>query len=444
MDLTSILNIRKYRDSIRGRIKTIPKSTLNSTSTYGGENEYKYKGLIGGLESLMTDISTLTKATNKFIAISTHTERSTIVQHLARIDEYFDSPPNYIAQFEALKVLLRSYNVRSWSERQLEFETELSNTLKIKLELQEELEEIKTIKKSINTKNDEIEAIYDSKNEKLDEIENALISIIEKKDDLIAQSETLQSINRSVEAIKENAAEHLSDIESSLTESKSNEKLITSFANNVQERDKRLTELGQATEENKTKLLKYEEERQSILKEAENLISSAKKALNYKTAEGISASFQEQYNNSNNRWIYGSWILGALLCLCAAIGLGLWVLNTAPDQIGLLIGRISLLPLPIIGAVFCANQYSKQKNIIEDYAYKMVLSKAIVGFSEQLKKHGSGENQEYVHYIKTSLEEIHKDPLRKRYSQSMKQDNSSNFKNLIELAEKIAKFSKTE
>ena len=94
--------------------------------------------------------------------------------------------------------------------------------------------------------------------------------------------------------------------------------------------------------------------------------------------------------------------------------MGLWILQTAPDQIGLLIGRISLLPLPIIGAIFCANQYTKQKNIIEDYAYKMVLSKAIVGFSEQLKKNGSDTNEEYVHYIKTALEEIHKYPLRKR------------------------------
>ena len=191
-------------------------------------------------------------------------------------------------------------------------------------------------------------------------------------------------------------------------------KLIISFANKVQDRDKRLDELEKDIKDNNTKLTEYEKERVAILNESKVLIKSAKKALNYKTAEGISASFQSQYNKADDKWIVGGWITGAIICLLGTVGLGLWILQTAPDQIGLLIGRISLLPFPIIGAVFCANQYTKQKNIIEDYAYKMVLSKAIVGFSEQLKKNGSETNEEYIHYIKTALEEIHKDPLRKR------------------------------
>ena len=124
--------------------------------------------------------------------------------------------------------------------------------------------------------------------------------------------------------------------------------------------------------------------------------------------------------------------------------MGLWILQTAPDQIGLLIGRISLLPLPIIGAIFCANQYTKQKNIIEDYAYKMVLSKAIVGFSEQLKKNGSDTNEEYVHYIKTALEEIHKYPLRKREKNKESKSETPDLKDLVEVAEKIVKMSKPE
>ena len=124
--------------------------------------------------------------------------------------------------------------------------------------------------------------------------------------------------------------------------------------------------------------------------------------------------------------------------------MGLWILQTAPDQIGLLIGRISLLPLPIIGAIFCANQYTKQKNIIEDYAYKMVLSKAIVGFSEQLKKNGSDTNEEYVHYIKTALEEIHKYPLRKREKNKESKSETPGLKDLVEAAEKIVKMSKPE
>lgn len=444
MDLATITNIRECRDSIRNKIKGISKSSLNSSTTYGGENEYVYKGLIGGLECLMTDISTLTKAPNKFISLSTHGERNNIVQYLTRIDTFFDTPPNYIPQFEALKVLLRGYNVRNWSERQLEFEKELSETLKTKLKLQEELAEIQIIKKAIEDNNTEIDGYFESKNEKLEEIERSLSSIIQKKDDLIEQSETLKSINESVLLIKENAEESLEEIKSSLTESKSNEKLIASFANKVQERDNRLTELEQSTEENNKKLGEYEVERNRILTESKELIDSAKKALNYKTAEGISASFQEHYTLSKNRWIIAGWIIGAIACLLGTIGLGVWILENSVTNIGIVIGRVSMLPLPIIGAIFCANQYTKQKNIIEDYAYKMVLSKAIVGFSEQLKKNCTGDNEEYVHYIKTALEEIHKDPLRKREKSSEDKTDIPKLSSLVEFAEKVIKLSRLE
>lgn len=69
----------------------------------------------------------------------------------------------------------------------------------------------------------------------------------------------------------------------------------------------------------------------------------------------------------------------------------------------------------------------------------MVLAKSIVGFSEQLKKNCSEDNAEYIHYIKTALEEIHKDPLRKRvFSESSKSGNV-NLTQIGDLVEKLSK-----
>ena len=53
----------------------------------------------------------------------------------------------------------------------------------------------------------------------------------------------------------------------------------------------------------------------------------------------------------------------------------------------------------------------KQKNLAEDYAYKSVLTKSIVAFSEELREKDS---EGYSQYISTVLKEIHQDPLRKR------------------------------
>lgn len=443
MEIDSINQIREKRDEIREKIKEVDFSDFDS-DTFGGENEYNFKGLIGGIEALLTDISTLSRAPKKFIKISTSTERKNIVSYLTRIETYFDTPTNYLAQFELLKVLLRGYNIRSFSERQIEFENEIEETRKIKLQLQQELVEVKKIKESITESNTSIEEKNEESTNKLTEIETELEKIIKRKDELIELSESLEEVNTELAEIKEKASVNLENITTSMTESKSNEKLITSFANKVQDRDKRLDELEQNITDNNTKLTEYEKERIAILKESKELIESSKKALNYKTAEGISASFQSQYTKADIRWIIGGWISAAIICLLGTVALGLWVLETTPDQIDLLIGRISLLPLPIIGAVFCANQYTKQKNIIEDYAYKMVLSQAIVGFSEQLKKNGSETNEEYIHYIKTALEEIHKDPLRKREKNKEGKSETPGLKDLVDVAEKIVKMTKPE
>ena len=177
------------------------------------------------------------------------------------------------------------------------------------------------------------------------------------------------------------------------------------------------------------------------MNESKDLIASAKKALNYKTAEGISAAFQEQYDLASDKKLTSFWLWAAGISMILAIGLGIWVLATG-GEINYIIGRISLIPLALLVAFFAGKQYVRQKNIAEDYAYKMVLSKAIVGFSEQIKKHGTENNEEYVHYIKRALEEIHKDPLRSRSSKSQKSE-SSNLDEIIQTAERIVALTKT-
>lgn len=443
MELTTINQIREKRDSIRENIKDLNLKDYSSEK-YGSENEYTFSGLIGGIEALLTDISTLTRYPSVFVKTSTYSERNSIYTYLTQIETYLESPANYIPQFEALKILLRSYNVRYFSDRQVEFESEIEDVRRIKLQLQQVLVDSKELNQNIEDSNSTLGEKLEKSNTKLEEIEAELEEIVEQKDKLIEQSETLETIIINLETINETASKNLVEITESLTESKSNEKLITSFADKVLEREMRLDDLELKIQTNNTKLEEYDSERKSILKEANKLIESSKKALNYTTAEGISAAFQGQYEDSNSKWIFGSWILGAIICLIGTVYLGIWILETNPNNIGLLFGRISLLPLPIVGAVFCANQYTKQKNIIEDYAYKMVLSKAIVGFSEQLKKNGTDGNEEYVHYIKTALGEIHRDPLRKRDNKKSRDVKESNLNDLVEVAERIIKMTKLD
>jgi len=401
----SIQTIREKRDKIREKIKTLNLKNYEN-QRFGAENEYTYKGLIGGVESLLTDLSTLTQYENKFIKLSNYSERKQIADNLINILNYLESPANLYSYIENLKIILRTYNIRNFSENLIQFEEEIDEIKKLRIELEEVLSE---------------------SNELKEEIEN---------------SNKVKLLNDELEEIKGTADSHLADIIDFRTKSESNQKLIDNFATKIQDRDKRLTELEQKIIENDKALSKYEEERETLLKEAEALIESAKTALNYKTAEGLSASFSEQYKNSNKTRISAGWIIGASVCLFITLVLGIWFLHNISEDNKwyFIVGRLLLLPMPIIGAIFCANQYTKQKNITEDYAYKTVIAKSIVGFSEQLKKN-STDNSEYITYIAKALEEIHKDPLRAREHNSSKVKlDKIQFDKLVETLPKLLEF----
>jgi hypothetical protein len=102
--------------------------------------------------------------------------------------------------------------------------------------------------------------------------------------------------------------------------------------------------------------------------------------------------------------------------MLASIGIGLWVaVDSSDNSIEFIIARLSLIPLCVASAWFSASQYVKLRNLAEDYAYKTVLAKSLVGFSEQIRQ---SENNTEAHstYLERVLNEIHKDPLRSRKS----------------------------
>lgn len=107
------------------------------------------------------------------------------------------------------------------------------------------------------------------------------------------------------------------------------------------------------------------------------------------------------------------WLRGALLFMSIAVGMGIWVVLGNKDiGLGLAISRITIIPVVLSGAWFCAAQYVKYRNIREDYGYKAVLSKSMIAFMDHLPEDAKGD------YLKTVLTEIHKDPLRKRHDDS--------------------------
>ena len=193
-------------------------------------------------------------------------------------------------------------------------------------------------------------------------------------------------------------------------------------------------------------------EQGKYLNEAFNLIEQSRLALSYTTSVGVSASFDAQCKElkgwqSIKLWI---WLVASTLSIIGVVSIGIWLINgnhhaTNGDIASMwmqIIGKISMVPLLVTATIFCANQYSKQKNLLEDYSYKLTLAKSMIAFSEELREK---DPERYREYLSMVLSEIHQDPLRHRVDPNAKKNSSGIEKGMdsvLKVAESFAKLSK--
>lgn len=450
----TIQKIKTARSTIIGKLSSV--AWKDKDFTCGSENEYNAKSLLGGIRSLMMDINMLTKAPAQFIKLSTYQERNAISQTLTHIENNLNQPNNNLAnQIEQLKIQLRPYCTRTrkeWFEevgnssdtlikKQVDLESSLTDCAKSLQEAQELRNSLQEVYSTFEEEKDEASKLIDGKLEALStkqEVQD------EKLDKLDTEIENFEDRLANLQDTEEKVENILETVNTSQIEVSSNEKLINSFAKKVTEREKAFDSLIEKTDQNSDQLESFQVERESYLKEVQELIDSAKQALEYKTAEGLSAAFSSEkssYEGSSKLL----WLIFSGISLIGALALGIWISVDKPDALSVLIGRLALIPLPLASAWFCARQYVKVANIWVDYGYKMTLAKSLVGFSEELKKHAGDSEEEYRHYIKTVLEQILQDPLRSRSKSKEKTantDTSQSPEKILDVAEKIIKITK--
>ena len=382
--------------------------------TWGSEKEYNMKGIIAGVKNILTDIKFLTNAHNLFIKLSTYSNRSNIKSHLSNLNSYLKNKqvPSVVAELDWLKEHLRTYCLRIDKNRYLEFNVAIDELHRKAILLEDE---IKIVQEKILKANDtysKIESTQEKYNEIISDISTQKDTFIEKLNDFTNEFSDFKYL---AQRARENEEKITNDLEAA----KDNLNEFKAFINIIDDRKKALIKQAEDTAYYEDKLQKYTEEHNEKLSEATRLIEEAKKALNYKNAEGLSAAFSHQLKSASNPLITAGWLLGAGIFIAATLCIGIWIVlglgikdNISQNQLIInLIGRLSMIPFTIMGAIFCANQYTTQKNIIEDYAYKTAIAKSIIAFSEELR---SKDPDQYAKYISTILKEIHQDPLRKR------------------------------
>lgn len=409
MSTQSIDQIRTLRDEIRTSVKGIKASHFKEQK-FGPEQEYTARGIKGGVEATLLDLTALTKSTAKFIQVSTHGERSSLISDLSQLNTYLINKDlaATCTHLDNVKITLRSWGIRNSFERQEVMEEHVNTLQKKALILTEQIEKVIEIKEQSLLIKGEIESAHSTLLEERETLQGEL----DKLDQLV-ESTTLK--RSEIESLLTQDADRSEQIEALLSDAKSHGEVIDTFSEKVLSRETQLEKQEQTTKTYTSKLGQFKTDHLKYLGEAKALIESAKLALEYKTAEGLSAAFTEQFTKASAPILTVGWIVLSGIFVISSVSMGIWLVSDTSLGLGAIVGRISLLPILIGGAWFSAGQYVKQKNIAEDYAYKSTLAKSIVGFSDQLSGE-AGKGEEYSHYIKSVLTQIHNDPLRKHGS----------------------------
>ncbi|MEE9877480.1 MAG: hypothetical protein PBU97_13385 [Stenotrophomonas maltophilia] len=430
MTSQTILEIQAALTAVEQNIDAIDLSKFRGQN-FGEEQEFTAKSLITGARALASDIRGQVEKPERFLKVTIPSERRAIASNLnvlttALIEEQLQSIATVLQE---LKIILRPFNLRSSSETRQQLERAVDELHRQVAAIKEERKTISDDQQKILELSSEISKRLNDSSERLGAIDEARAAMA----DLVTAS---QANANEIERLKQTAASASIAAEEYKGSSENSRDLIDEFFKKIATRESQLLDQEVKTATFTTTMEQHQLSMDAIEAEANRIIESARTALSYKTAEGISAAFIERYNETKADSLRSKWIIAAGILVAAAIALGVWITWDTSVTVAVVAGRVSLIPILIAGAWFCAHQYVKLSNISEEYAYKSVLSKSIVGFSEQMSRDNDAES-DHSHYIRTVLAEIHTNPLRPQGKSShAPSDKLSD----IEGAEKLLRF----
>lgn len=425
MTTKSISNIKSslatLQENLPGFRKFLKENYTESMDEgqWGSEDEYSPNGLLKCLNSIKDDISFLVANPESFILLSTYEERRNIHECLSRIASDADgsnlySTSNIVDLLDKLKKLLHPYKLQTDKKRKIAFQQTITELTTQSEHLIQVLEEAREKEKAIDDIYSAISEQSDSISRKDESISALLKQSKETKGELDELQEELEIVADEIRTLNTASSE-------AKDKTLANKAKVEDFVEEIGEHQKQIEKQDAQFEKFKTTLEENSSKQQEYLAEACNLIEKSKLALSYTTSVGLSSSFDAQCKEikgwkSFKLW---SWLVAAAIGVIGVICIGVWLIygnhhandGNVTSMWLQIIGKISMIPLLVTTIVFCANQYGKQKNLLEDYSYKLALAKSMVAFSEELREKDS---ERYKEYLSTVLNEILKDPLRTR------------------------------
>lgn len=317
--------------------------------------------------------------------------------------------------------------------------------------------------------------------DQLSTLQQSYDSLKEQIDEIPTLHSSATSTESKITALHEEAVEQLTTIKETVASAEkeeaaieANRKTIDQFTQKITNRETQLEKQEKATNDYLSKLTKMEEAHissEETFKQyvgdskelIESLIKEATLALELNTARGLSKEFQTKaaalkptlgftfkkswfpfkpHGNGSGWWLFGSGVFIAFSIFIAIAliagevtlwGIELKFQNDAWHQ---MVGRLSIVGLLVTASVFCAKQFTKARNLYEDYAYRQILTSSLPAFLKQLEEFADSESMG-AQYLQQVLEEVKTHPTRELAKNEDKANGLNLGKDQIDLLKSI-------
>lgn len=357
------------------------------------------------------------------------TVQTTILSNLESISKSLtglsggsDEVVNLINAIEKLNTTIWQYGFYNLSEEVLGYQTKLNQLKNQELEIKKLKDEVED---GLNLKK-EIEKILEESDKATQKIQ-----IVTNTSEENAKKIT-ESLNRTTESDQRTAAilTIVQQNESTSTQLLASTKTINA---EVLALESKIKEFYSQVDQYRTKITATAEDAEKAIQnnkgETENLITELKKLedqikVQIQKATGFSLfhSFQtrqEALAKSKRFWAFAIAIL-----VMVSIGLTMYVIRTTGDINVAFYIKLSL-SLPLIYAIaFCTVQYSRERKLEEEYAFKSNISISLIPYQELVSKLVSNdtptEKEKYTAFIIESISKVFTSPTDKVFEDEKK------------------------
>lgn len=328
-----------------------------------------------------------------------------------------DAVENLANQIESLNTQIWQYGLHNLSEEVLGYQTKLNQIKQLEVEIGQLRKELQAGVKS-KEKLDKI----------IEDISELVGSVTSNKTDAEATLNQVKQLLQEASANAQNVAAFFAQAQQNetaitqlhATASKSSAEInaletkATDFFANVNEYTMRVDVLTEKAEEN---VESNNTKTKNLIDELTKLEIQIKDQLEKATGYSLFHSFQTRKDlmvKSKNFWL---WVLTVLLVV--AVALGGWLVYTMTGKslgdLGVAFYLKLSLTLPLLFAIsFSTIQYSRERRLEEEYAFKSNISISLIPYQELVEKlvdeNDAEQRKEYANFIISTINKIFTSP----------------------------------